>query len=209
MNKRRRMGARLDCLRVGAGPALRRIGLIGAVAVAVAPAIAQPVPAASAPAALRVVHSAAECRVWQRELDFARSVEMHDGRAFVAHIHPGAVFDAGSADAIRGREAVAKNWSALIDGKDVVLRWRPGVVNIGGDPDVAFSRGPYVLVDWRADPKRRFRVGLFQSVWLRDRVDGEWRVLFDGNPEPPRPVENAEAAERYMAANSPADCTPD
>lgn len=172
----------------------------------IAPAIAQP---ASAPAAVRAVHSAAECRVWQRELGFARSVEMHDERAFVAHIHPGAVFDAGAVDAVRGRAAVAKSWSGLIDGKDVLLRWRPGIVDIGGDPDVALSRGPYVLEDKRADPATRFRVGLFQSVWVRDRVDGEWRVLFDGSGGPPKPVESAEAAQHYMAANAPADCIPD
>lgn len=171
------------------------------------PAGAQPGPAASTPA-FRVAHSARECSVWQRELSFARSVELHDAGAFAEHLHPGAVFNAGSAEADRGRAAVLKGWAGLIEGRAVVLRWRPGVVNIGGDPDVALSRGPYVIEDTRPGAAARFQVGLYQSVWVRDRASGVWRVLFDGSPSAPQRVQSAEAARLYMAANSPAECGP-
>ena len=87
-----------------------------------------------------------------------------------------------------------------------VLRWRPGVVQIGGDPDIALSKGPFILEDLRPGAASRWRVGQFQSVWVRDRTSGVWRVLFDAGTGPPRAVESLEAARRYVAANSPLDC---
>jgi ketosteroid isomerase-like protein len=154
---------------------------------------------------LQVLHSATECEVWRREFSFAQSVEAHDTAAFAAHVHPGAVFNAGAVDAQRGRSTIVREWEPIIAGKDVVLRWRPGVVQIGGADDVALSRGPYVMEDLRPGAAVRWRVGWFQSVWVRER-GGEWLVLFDGSPAAPRPVDSAEAARRHLEANSPADC---
>ncbi len=189
--------------------AARRAGLRGLWACAFLLALsawAQPAPAATAP--FQVAHSARECIVWKREQSFARSVETHDARAFAAHVHPDAVFNAGSAEAEHGREAIVRSWAGLIEGRELVLRWRPGVVNIGGDPDIALSRGPYVLEDRRAGAPALFRVGLFQSIWVRDHESGDWRVLFDGSASASMSVESAEAARQYVAANSPPDCSP-
>jgi ketosteroid isomerase-like protein len=155
---------------------------------------------------LKVVHTARECAVWQREASFARSVERHDAAAFAEHVHPGAVFNAGDVAAERGREAVVASWAGIIAGEPLILRWRPGVVQIGGDPDIAVSRGPFILEDPRPGAASRWRVGQFQSVWVRDRASGVWRVLFDAGAVPPRPVESLDAAWRYLAANSPLDC---
>ncbi len=161
---------------------------------------------AVSPKRLQVAHSAAECTVWRRELAFARTLEVHDAAAFAGFLHAGAVFDAGTPGAVRGRDAVVSRWSGLVAGKDVALRWRPGVVNIGGDPDIAVSRGPFALEDLRPAARVRWRVGQFQSVWVRDRRDGVWRVLFDGSAEAPRPVDDAAAAQRHLDENSAADC---
>ena len=94
-----------------------------------------------------------ECAVWQRELSFAQSVDNHDAKAFAAHLHPGAVFAAGTENPIRGGDAVLKNWAGLIEGRPLRLRWRPNIVNIGGNRNVAISRGPYLLEDTRPDAK--------------------------------------------------------
>jgi ketosteroid isomerase-like protein len=190
------------------------VALAGRAAVAQtgAPAAAQSsasgTPASTAAAALfRADHSAAECAVWRRELSFARSVEAHDAVAFAAHVHPGAVFNAGAFDATRGRAAVVEAWAGLIEGRAVALRWRPGVVNIGGDPDIALSRGPFVLEDLRPGARTRWRVGEFQSVWVREGGGAEWRVLFDGSASAPQAVDSAEAAQRYVETHSAPDCT--
>jgi ketosteroid isomerase-like protein len=187
-------------------------------AIAFAAFVACPRPAACQPAAgppdgdgfptLKATHTARECAVWQRELSFARSVERHDAVAFAGHVHPGAVFNAGDVGADRGRDAVVRSWADIVEGQRLVLRWRPGVVQIGGDPDIALSRGPFILEDPNADPAMRYRVGQFQSVWVRDRTSGVWRVLYDAGAVPPRAVESLEAARRYLAAHSPLDCAP-
>lgn len=143
--------------------------------------------------------SAAECAVWARERSFAKSVDDHDAKAFAEHLHPGALFNAGTGTPTRGAEAVAKDWASIIDGKRIVLRWRAQFVNIGGEPDIAISRGPYVLEDSRPEAKARYRVGHYVSVWKKELRSGVWHVLFDGGGPAPVAVENAEAVEKFLA----------
>ena len=162
--------------------------------------------AASAAPLPPVVHSAAECAVWRRELSFAKSVEAHDAKAFAAHLHPGAVFNAGSRSPLRGSEAVAQAWAGIVEGKEFILRWRPGIVAIGGDPNIALSRGPSFSDNPGADPKERYKVGFFQSVWVRDAASGEWRVLFDRADGPPRVVATADEGRAHLAAQSSDEC---
>jgi ketosteroid isomerase-like protein len=162
--------------------------------------------AASAAPLPLVVHSAAECAVWRRELSFAKSVETHDAKAFAAHLHPGAVFNAGSRSPLRGGDTVAQAWAGIVEGKEFVLRWRPGVVAIGGDPNIALSRGPSFSETPAADPKERYKVGFFQSVWVRDAASGEWRVLFDRADGPPRIVASADEGRAHLIAQSSDEC---
>lgn len=164
---------------------------------AVGSAAANSPPAPPAPPAL--TFSAAECAVWDREASFARSAEQHDAAAFASHVHPGAVFFNGPYQAVRGRDAVAKEWAPIIEGKDIVLRWHPDAVSIGGDPDVALSRGPYWMENRAKDAPQPYLVGRFISTWVRGD-DGQWRVLFDGGADGrPRPA-SAEDVERLKAS---------
>ncbi len=149
--------------------------------------------------------SADECAVWAREQSFAKSVDDHDAKAFAEHLHPGALFNAGTATPTRGAEAVTKDWLGIIEGKQIVLRWRAQFVNIGGEADVAISRGPYVLEDPRPDAKARYRVGHFVSVWKKDARSGVWHVLFDGGGPAPVAAETADAAEKFLA-QAPTRC---
>jgi len=156
---------------------------------------------------LKASHSERECVVWAREQSFARAVERHDAAAFAEHVHPDAIFNAGDVAAQRGRDAVLKAWAGIVEGQAVILRWRPGVVQIGGEADVALSRGPYLLEIPGSEPPRRWRVGEFQSVWVRDRATDTWHVLYDMSAAPPQPMETLEAARRYVAAHAPLACT--
>ncbi len=178
------------------------VGAAGAAAGADATAVD---PTALPLGALTVAASAEECAAWRRERSFSRSVEMHDAAAFASHLHPGAVFDAGDERATRGRDAVVAGWSGLIEGKGTVLRWRPGVVDIGGEPAIAVSRGPYILQSMR-DGKATFRVGFYQTVWLRDAADRTWRVLFDGGASTPLLVDDRAAAEAWVRQQAMSDC---
>jgi len=149
-------------LRAGGAACALLAVLAGAAAPAAAQGDAAPAFAASAPA--RAPHSPAECVVWRREQSFASSVERHDAAAFAAHLHPGAVFNAGSNRPQRGRERVVQAWATIVEGKEFVLRWRPGVVHIGGEPAIALSRGPFYSEDLTEPPVNRWHVGFFHSV---------------------------------------------
>jgi ketosteroid isomerase-like protein len=176
-------------------------GLAGSARGEGAPIDAGPLPHATR----RVAASADECAVWRREQGFARSVESHDARAFASFLHPGTVFNAGTANADRGRAAVAQSWVEIVDGRTIALRWRPGIVQIGGEPRIAVSRGPYILQRVQAGAPV-VRVGMYQTVWVRDAKDGVWRVLFDGSATSPQPMDSRVAAERWVAEQAMSDC---
>ena len=157
------------------------------------------------PLATRVLPASAdECTVWRRERGFAQSVETHDAAAFAAFLQTGAIFNAGTLEADRGREQVAKNWVPLVEGKSIVLRWRAGIVNIGGDPKVAFSRGPYILQTAK-DGRVSVSVGFYETIWVRD-PDNAWRVLFDGGASNLTKVDDRAAAETWVKAQAMSDC---
>lgn len=158
--------------------------------------------AVSAAEATAPVLTATECTVWQREQSFARSVAEHDQVAFAAHLHEHAAFGAASKEPTRGREAIVKRWSGLIEGKRVLLRWYPTrVTMVPGVDDTAWSSGPSLVEVLDPQAKDRYLVGAFHSVWRRD-ADGVWRVLFDDGVEP-RP---ATAAEVTAFDADRADC---
>ncbi|MGZ5235020.1 MAG: YybH family protein [Caldimonas sp.] len=165
-----------------------------------------PIDAGALPlAAKRLPASADECAVWRRERSFAASVEAHDARAFASHLHPGAVFNAGSPEPARGIGPVAQSWAEIVEGKTVALRWRPGIVHIGGDPAIAVSRGPWIMQATR-DGAPVFNVGFFQSIWVRDAKDGSWRILFDAGASTPIKMADRAAAEAWVAEQAMADC---
>jgi hypothetical protein len=179
------------------------MALVGACAFAAEPA---PVDATALPLATeRVAASADECAVWRRERSFARSVESHDASAFASHLHSGAVFNAGTDGADRGRDDIVKSWAGIVEGKAVVLRWRPGIVTIGGEPRIAVSRGPYILQTTK-EGAAAFSVGFYQTVWLFDSKDAAWRVLFDGGASTPLKVADRAAADTWVAAQAMSDC---
>ncbi len=104
--------------------------------------------------------------------------------------------------------AAASRWPRAgcrsIEGKSIVLRWRPGIVNIGGDPRVAFSRGPYILQTAK-DGHIAVSVGFYQTVWVRD-ADNTWRVLFDGGASNLIRMDDRAAAVTWVKAQAMSDC---
>jgi hypothetical protein len=186
-----------------AGCAAAAVTLFAALAAQaqVEPIDARPLPFATE----RLPASGDECAVWRREQAFSRSVESHDPRAFQSFLHAGTVFQAGTPAADRGSEAVTKSWLPIVEGRTVAHRWRAGIVQIGGEPTIAVSRGPYILqrVDGGAPV---FRVGMYQTVWVRDGQAGVWRVLFDSSATAPQAVADRATADRWVEAQPMSDC---
>lgn len=162
-----------------------------------------PAPPPAPQAAPTPAMTAPECVVWNRERSFAASVEHHDAAAFADHVHAQAAFNAGSPEPAHGRAAVLDNWKEIIEGKDIKLRWSPGIVTIGGDGSMAISRGPSWLENLRPDAKSRWKIGEFISTWIRD-TDGQWRVLFDAGTAPMHAATEEEVAK--LVASLPKEC---
>jgi ketosteroid isomerase-like protein len=184
-----------------AGASLAALCIAGAASAQVAVIDAKPLP----PATRRITASSDECTVWRREQAFARSVEAHDARAFQSFLHAGTVFGAGTAEADRGSDEVAKSWAEIVEGRTIALRWRPGIVQIGGEPTIALSRGPYILQRVQAGATT-YRVGMYQTVWVRDGRDGVWRVLYDGSATTGQTMADRAAAERWVEEQAMSDC---
>lgn len=161
----------------------------------------------AAPAAVPQL-SAEECAVWQRELGFARSVAEHDAAAFAEHVGEHAAFGSGLPEPTRGRDAIVRRWTALIEGKQMRLRWYPTRVTIAGVSGVAWSSGPALFENPDPKAEHRFLIGRFHSVWHRDG-DGVWRVLFDeGTPSRPASAEEVAAFDAGRAECDPAGSGP-
>ena len=141
-----------------------------------------------------------ECAVWSREISFAQSVDHHDAKAFAAHVQSGAVFNAASDAPIHGREDIVKSWAGIIAGKDIKLVWRPHYVSIGGNPNIALSRGPFMIENSAPGAKHRYLVGQFTSVWARTGAKAPWLVIFDGGGPPPTPVASEAEAQSHVTS---------
>lgn len=129
-------------------------------------------------------YTKAECEVWNREKSFAASVENHDAKAFAAHLDANAIFINLDGSFNKGREAVTKDWADIIEGKKLILRWHPDFVSVSSDGKSAISRGPFWMENPAPDAKQKFRTGIFQSTWVKNRK-GEWRVFIDGGTPGP------------------------
>ena len=150
---------------------------------ALSSACAATTPGPAAPPPPPIFPGASACAVWDREVDFARSVQTHDARAFAEHIHPGATFVEGDT-VLRGPAAVTSAWKELLLGEKVRIDWHPSTVVLSGDQRLALSRGPYLIERMKEGANPRFLTGTYQSVWqLGD--DGVWRVTVDGGTPAP------------------------
>jgi ketosteroid isomerase-like protein len=116
------------------------------------------------------------------EVAFARSVVLKDRAAFAAAIDPDAVF-VGGGGATVGRERIVAEWEVFFAEGAPEFRWRPELVELSGDGELALTRGPWTMKGVRPDGTPFERAGTFNSVWRR-QADGGWRVVFDAGCDP-------------------------
>jgi len=146
-------------------------------------------------------YSKAECEVWNREKSFAASVENHDAKVFAAHLDANAIFVNGDGSFTRGRDGVSKDWAAIIEGKNIILRWSPDFVSLSSDGKTAISRGPFWMENPDPGAKQKFRTGTFQSTWVKNRK-GEWHVFIDGGTPGPVAATPGEVAALKQSLSS-------
>ena len=105
--------------------------------------------------------------------------------AFESFLHAGTVFNVATADAERGRDAVVQSWAEIVEGRTDRTALAAGHRRrSAASRTIAVSRGPYILQTMQGRRASVYRVGMFQTVWVRDANDAVWRVLFDGSATP-------------------------
>ncbi|HEX6832150.1 MAG TPA: hypothetical protein VF132_01345 [Rudaea sp.] len=146
----------------------------------------------SPPAPLPASMTPAQCEVWEREASFANSVDRHDVQAFSEHIALSAVFVDDRNTATIGRDAIVKDWQALVAGDArFSLHWHPQFVQVAAQSAVGLSYGQY----WLSFSDGRYAIGTFVSTWIKES-DGKWRVLYDGGAGHPAKAVTREEVEK-------------
>ena len=126
-----------------------------------------------------------------REIGFSQSVENQDIHAFRSFIDADARFV--GAGVLRGVDQIAEGWSVFFKPGLPTITWRPQIVEVLEDGNLALSRGLYLSTAANADGDTVESWGTFNSIW-RLNDDGVWRVVFDaGSPANGDPTEEARA----------------
>jgi ketosteroid isomerase-like protein len=110
------------------------------------------------------------------ETGFSRAAEARDREAFLSFVDPDARFI--TSRVARGREEIGEAWSSALEPGGPAMRWRPEVVEVTNDGNLAISRGPWRSTSLDESGNVIETWGHFISTWRRNQ-DGEWRVLFD------------------------------
>lgn len=127
-----------------------------------------------APFARRADMASLRQQVTDSERAFARTMAVRDHAAFASFLADEAVFFSGETP-IRGKQAVAADWSRFFEESAAPFSWEPDRVEVLESGSLALSTGPVY------DPAGRI-IGRFNSIWRRE-ASGQWRVVFDkGSP---------------------------
>jgi ketosteroid isomerase-like protein len=123
-------------------------------------------------------HAADAAAIMQADAAFAAAVAAHDRARFLTFIADVTTFNGGTANEIRGRDAVMKSWSDFFDPDGPTLTWAPTSAAVIGAGDLGYSTGSSVLKGKDAKGALVERRGEYLTVW-RKQADGAWRVVFD------------------------------
>jgi len=125
-----------------------------------------------------VAHADETDEVRCAEIAFSVALEAKDIEAFAAMIDDDARFIGNGFTARRGRDAIVEAWSGFFTDDAADMLWRPQIIEVLAEGDLAMSRGPYRMRGTLQSGDTFESWGIFNSVWRRND-DGAWRVVFD------------------------------
>ena len=148
-------------------------------------------PPSALPRAPTSAQSGAASRASRRSVEAPRRARL---RVASARRH---VFNAGAAEADRGRDAVVQSWAEIVEGRTIACAGAPGIVQIGGEPTIALRAVPTSCsaCTRRAGLPRRH---VPDGVDARRAGDGVWRVLFDGSASTPQPMDRPRSGRAWV-----------
>ncbi len=110
------------------------------------------------------------------EIAFSNALETDDVSRFRELLDPDVRFV--SSAVLRGPDEVIDGWRAYFAKDGPELIWRPHIVEVLEDQNIAISRGPYRFRHREEDGTPVESWGMFNTIW-RLNAEGEWRVLID------------------------------
>jgi len=121
---------------------------------------------------------AAAAQIVKADAEFARSVAERNRDRFLSFIADATTFGGGSANELRGKDAVWQAWSDFFAPAGPTLTWTPRKGEVIGAGDVGYTTGRAVMRARGADGKLTERQTEYLTVWKK-QADGSWKVIFD------------------------------
>jgi ketosteroid isomerase-like protein len=123
----------------------------------------------------------------QLESDFMRAAAERGSQGYMSYYAEDAAELPNGADAIRGKENIAKTMGFL-DDKSNHLTWTPVYADMAASGDLGYTYGAYEFRSKDKDGKATVEYGKYASIWKKQK-DGSWKVVMDmGNSSPsPKP----------------------
>jgi ketosteroid isomerase-like protein len=118
------------------------------------------------------------------EAEFMKSAAEHGSAGYMAYYADDAVELPNGADALQGKDAIAKTMGFL-DQKDNHLEWTPVYADMAASGDLGYTYGTYVFTTKDKTGKTVEEHGKYTSIWKKQK-DGKWKVVLDmGNANTP------------------------
>jgi ketosteroid isomerase-like protein len=128
-------------------------------------------------------HKADATLLRQLEADFMKAAAEKGSRGYMSYYAEDAVELPNGADAIRGKENIAKTMGFL-DQKDNSLTWVQDYSEMAASGDLGYTYGTYEFHAIGKDGKPVVEHGKYMTAWKKQK-DGSWKVALDmGNSSP-------------------------
>ncbi len=114
--------------------------------------------------------TAASEQVRASEIAFAATLAARDFKGFASWVAEDATFVNGGKP-LRGKAAVLAHWQRFFQGPAAPFSWKPEIIEMVGNGQLAYSEGPVTLPDGRV-------VSRYVSTW-RLEPGGGWKVVLD------------------------------
>jgi ketosteroid isomerase-like protein len=121
------------------------------------------------------------------ETEFMKAAAEKGSQGYMSYYAEDAAELPNGADAIRGKENIAKTMGFL-DQKDNQLTWTPDYADMAASGDLGYTYGTYEFHVKDKDGRPIVEHGKYMTVWKKQK-DGSWKVAMDmGNSSPsPKP----------------------
>jgi ketosteroid isomerase-like protein len=120
------------------------------------------------------------------EAEFMKAALARGSQGYMSYYADDAVELPNGADAIQGKENIAKTMGFL-DSKDNQLTWTPVYADLSVSGDLGYTYGTFEFRSKNKDGKPTVAHGKYTSIWKKQK-DESWKVVLDMGNDSPAPA---------------------